>query len=69
MMQEREAAWNEGHAVGEKEGRAAGEKEGRREGIRAVALKMIRQGYTDEQIIALCEISPEEITEYRKSIL
>ncbi|MCC2253637.1 hypothetical protein LKD70_04160 [Ruminococcus sp. CLA-AA-H200] len=36
---------------------------------RAVALKMIRQGYTDEQIIALCEISPEEITEYRKSIL
>lgn len=61
MMQEREAAWNEGHA--------AGEKEGRREGIRAVALKMIRQGYTDEQIIALCEISPEEITEYRKSIL
>ena len=44
MMQEREAAWNEGHAAGEKEGRAAGEKIGRetglQEGLRHTALNL-----------------------------
>ena len=77
MMQEREAAWNEGHAAGEKEGRAAGEKIGReagrqeglqsglQQGIREIVRNMIRQGLSDEQIRSYCNITSEDLKKYK----
>lgn len=54
MMQEREAAWNEGR------------QEGIRESVREIVLNMIRQGLTDDQIENYCNITSEELKKIRE---
>ena len=58
MMQEREAAWYEGHE--------SGRREGVQQGIREIVQNMIRQGLSDEQIRTYCNITVEELNKYRE---
>ncbi|MCC2254851.1 hypothetical protein LKD70_10550 [Ruminococcus sp. CLA-AA-H200] len=62
MMQEREAAWNEG----KESGRQEGIQEGIQKGIREIVQNMLRQGLTDEQIKNYCNITSEELEKFKE---
>ena len=82
MMQEREAAWNEGREAGRQEGIREGIEKGIQTGIekgiqkgiqkgmeeslREIVRNMIQQGLSDEQIISYCNITSEELENYKK---
>ncbi|MCD8010775.1 MAG: Rpn family recombination-promoting nuclease/putative transposase [Lachnospiraceae bacterium] len=63
----------EGLKEGRKEGRKAGRKEGHQEGIRdekkRVTVFLLQKGiYSDQDILSVAEISPEELQEIKESI-
>ena len=68
MRQEREAAWEDGHAAGIEEGRAAGIEEGRaagiEEGIRETVRNFARMGVPIETIAGAVKASVEEVREW-----
>ena len=59
-----------GREQGIKQGREQGIKQGREQGKvqerQKIILKMVKQGFSNEQIIMLCDISENEIERYRK---
>ena len=59
IRQEREEAWEEGHA----EGRASGLKEGQTSGLKLAEtiFRLFREGKTTEEISAQCGLSEEQI--------
>ena len=75
IRQEREEAWEEGHAEGRasglKEGRASGLKEGRASGLKEgqtsglklaeTIFRLFREGKTTEKISAQCGLPEEQI--------
>ena len=69
IRQEREEAWEEGHAEGRasglKEGRKSGLKEGRISGLKLAEtiLRLSREGKTIEEISARCSLPEEQIRE------
>ena len=76
MRQEREAAWEDGHAAGIEEGRAAGIEEGHaagveegraagiEEGIRETARNFAKMGVSIETIAGAVKASAEEVREW-----
>ena len=61
IRQEREEAWEEGHA----EGRVSGMKEGQASGLKLAEtiFRLFREGKTIEEISACCDLSAEQIRE------
>ena len=69
MMQEREAAWNEGREEGLREGIEKGIEKGIQKGmeesLREIVRNMIRRGLSDEEIESFCNITSEELEKYK----
>ena len=69
IRQEREEAWEEGHAEGRasglKEGRASGLKEGQASGLKLAEtiFRLFRKGKTTEEIAASCNLPADQIRE------
>ena len=66
MMQEREAAWNEGREEGLREGIEKGIQKGIEESVREIVRNMIQRGLSDEEIESFCNITSEELEKYKK---
>lgn len=49
-------------------GRIQGRKEGIKEERRKIIINMLSKGYTNDQIMMLCDTSYEEINECKKSL-
>lgn len=47
-------------------GREEGRKEGRLQQLQKIIIKMVNQGFSDEQIIVLCDTSEDEIAKCRE---
>ena len=61
MRQEREAAWEDGHAAGIEEGRAAGIEEGHAARARETAKRLSKMGMPIEKIANAVDASVEEV--------
>lgn len=48
--------------------REKGREEGREKERKNIIIKMIKQGFTDSQIISVCDTSIEEIEDCKKNI-
>lgn len=46
--------------------RKEGKKEGRKDALHQVVMKMFLQGFDDEKIMEICEISKEELESYKQ---
>ena len=64
MRQEREAAWEDGHAAGVEEGRTAGIEEGRAAEAKETAKRLSTMGMTAEKIAKAVKASVEEVQEW-----
>ena len=64
MRQEREAAWEDGHAAGIEEGRAVGIEEGRAAGVKETVKRLSTLGVPIETIAAAVKSSIEEVQEW-----
>ncbi len=56
----------ENREIGREEGRKEGRREGREQERQKIIIKMIKQGFSDEQIILLCDTSKDEIRNCRE---
>ena len=66
MMQEREAAWNEGREEGLREGIEKGIQTGIEESVREIVRNMIQRGLSDEEIESFCNITSEELEKTKR---
>ena len=64
MRQEREAAWEDGHAAGIEEGRAAGFEVGRAAGVRETAKRLSAMEMPIEKIASVVGASVEEVQKW-----
>ena len=62
----REQGIKQGREQGIKQGREQGREQGKVQERQKIILKMVKQGFSNEQIIMLCDISENEIERYRK---
>uniref|UniRef100_UPI00272A8AAB hypothetical protein n=1 Tax=Thomasclavelia cocleata TaxID=69824 RepID=UPI00272A8AAB len=53
---------------GREEGMEKGREEGREKERKNIIIKMIKQGFTDFQILSVCDTSIEEIEDCKKNI-